>query len=146
MRVKLGVLVVAGIVAFATPVAAQVVIGTSGVDKLKGTPGKDALSGRGGDDVLRALAGNDRLKGGPGDDVLLGGKGRDNLNPGGGEDGVNMLDGVELPGPGPDVIRARDGSADQISCGDGKDKAFVDTEEEGVYDCEIVIEPSEGER
>ena len=30
---------------------------------------------------------------------------------------------------------------DQINCGDGKDKVFVDAEEEGVYDCETVVEP-----
>jgi hypothetical protein len=164
VRVTLGVLVVAGIVAFAAPVAADVVIGTGGDDRLKGSPGTDTLSGRGGADVLRALAGKDLLKGGAADDelkgskgrdrmlggggrdVLIGGKGRDNFNPGGGADGVNMRDGVELASPGADVIRARDGSADQISCGDGNDKAFVDAEEEGVYDCETVIEPSGGER
>ncbi len=164
VRVRLGVLVIAGVVVFAAPVGADVVVGTGGDDRLKGSSGKDTLSGRGGDDVLRALAGKDLLKGGAADDelkgskgrdrmlggggrdVLIGGKGRDNFNPGGGEDGVNMRDGVELASPGPDVIRARDGSADQISCGDGNDKAFVDAEEEGVYDCETVIEPSEGER
>jgi Ca2+-binding RTX toxin-like protein len=146
VRVKLGVLVMAGIVVFAAPVAAQVVIGTGDDDRLKGSPRKDTLSGRSGDDVLRALSGKDRLKGGPGDDVLIGGKGGDAFKPGGGQDGVNMRDGVELPSPGADVIRARDGSADQISCGDGNDRVFVDLEEEGVYDCETVIEPRGGGR
>jgi hypothetical protein len=133
-------------VAFAAPVAAEIVRGDAGDNLLKGTPKADRLSGRGGDDELRGRAGNDTLKGGGGSDVLIGGKGRDDFNPGKGEDQVNMVDGVEQPSPGADVIRARDGEADQISCGDGKDKVFVDTEEEGVYDCETVIEPSEGDR
>jgi Ca2+-binding RTX toxin-like protein len=164
VRVKLGALVVAVIVAFAAPVGAQVEVGGGGNDRLKGTPGSDDLSGRGGDDKLRGLSGDDLLKGGGGDDdlkgasgrdrllggagsdVLVGGNGRDQHNPGPGEDGINMRNGAEVADPGADVIRARDGSADQISCGDGNDKAFVDFEEEGVYDCETVIEPSEGER
>jgi len=147
VRVLLGVLVVAGMVAFAAPVAAEVLSGDGGRDNLKGTPGADRLNGRGGADTLRGLAGDDRLVAGGGDDVLIGGKGKDKLNPGKGEDGVNMRDGVELASPGADVIRARDGSPDQISCGDGKDKVFVDSEEEGVYDCETVIEPPvEGRR
>lgn len=159
MRVKLGALLLVGIAVYAAPVAAQVEVGGPGPDTLKGTSNGDELSGRGGDDTLRGRGGNDKLRGGSGDDelkgakgrdrmiagggddVLIGGKGRDTLNPGKGVDGVNMIDGVELPSPGPDVIRARDGAADQISCGDGKDKAFVDVEEEGVYDCETVIEP-----
>ena len=74
-------------------------------------------------------------------DVLIGGRGRDTLNPGRGRDGVNMRDGVELAAPGRDVIRARDGAADQISCGAGRDRAFVDEVEDGVYDCEELIEP-----
>ncbi len=159
MRVKLGALLLVGFVAFAAPVAAKVEIGGPGPDTLKGTSSGDTLSGRGDGDTLRGRGGNDKLRGGSGDDeikgakgrdriiagggddVLIGGKGRDTLNPGKGEDGVNMVDGVELAGPGPDVIRARDGAPDQISCGDGNDKAFVDAEEEGVYDCETVIEP-----
>ena len=154
VRVLLGALAVAGMVAFAAPVAAKVVTGTSGDDNLKGTSKADEISGRGGDDVLRGVAGNDKLKGAAGadelkgskgndkifgggaSDVLIGGKGKDKLDPGKGEDGVNMRDGVELASPGDDVIKARDGSMDQINCGDGKDRAFVDAEEEGVFDCE----------
>ncbi len=161
MRVKLGVLLVAGIAAIAAPVAADQSAGGPGPDTLKGTKGADDLSGRGGNDVLRGVKGKDKLRGGSGDDelkgskgkdrllagsgadILIGGKGKDTLNPGSGEDGVNMRDGVELASPGPDVIKARDGEPDQISCGDGNDKAIVDAEEEGVYDCETVVEPPE---
>jgi hypothetical protein len=52
-----------------------------------------------------------------------------------------MLDGVELESPGNDVIDARDGTEDEINCGDGEDTAIVDGAEEGVIDCEEVIEP-----
>ena len=161
VRVKLGALLVAGIAAIAAPVVAAPTPGTSGADDLKGTKAADDISGRGGNDALRGLKGNDKLRGGSGDDqlkgskgkdrllagggadVLIGGKGNDTLNPGKGEDGVNMNDGVEMAAPGRDVIRARDGEPDQISCGDGNDKAIVDAEEEGVYDCETVVEPAE---
>jgi len=159
VRVIVGALLVAGTVVFAAPVVAQLKDGGPGPDTLKGTAKADQLSGRGGADTLRGLAGDDRLTGGAGDDelkgskgsdrlkggggrdVLIGGKGKDKLDPGKGEDQVNMRDGVELAAPGSDVIRARDGSMDQISCGDGNDKAIVDAEEEGVYDCETVVEP-----
>ena len=143
MRVKLGALLVTGIVAFAAPVAAGTIKGTSGADVLKGTKKADKISGGSGDDELKGRKGNDNLKGGAGADVLIGGKGKDKFNPGKGEDGVNMRDGVELASPGKDVIKARDGEPDQISCGDGVDKAIVDAEEEGVYDCETVVEPPE---
>ena len=141
MRVKLGVLLFAGTIAVAVPVAAQVKNGGAGSDVLRGTRGADKLAGRGGPDELRGRGGKDRLLGGGGDDVLVGGKGRDTLNPGKGQDGVNMIAGVEQRAPGRDVIRARDGAPDQISCGEGNDRAFVDEVEDGVYDCEEVIEP-----
>lgn len=159
VRVKLGALIFTAMVAVAIPVAADVKRGGAGADDLKGTSKADSLAGRGGADSLRGRAGNDRLRGGGGDDemvgakgrdrilggggadVLVGGKGRDTLNPGHGEDGVNMRDGVELASPGPEVIRARDGEPDQISCGAGKDKVFVDEVEDGVFDCETVVEP-----
>jgi Ca2+-binding RTX toxin-like protein len=159
VRVKLGAALFAGMVVLAVPVAAQIKDGGPGNDRLRGTAKADELSGRGGSDVLLGRNGKDKLRGGAGDDelkgakgrdrllgggaadVLIGGRGRDTLNPGKGEDGVNMRDGVELKAPGRDVIRARDGAADQISCGAGNDRAFVDEVEEGVYDCEELIEP-----
>jgi Ca2+-binding RTX toxin-like protein len=141
VRVKLGALLLVGTIAVAVPVAAQVKDGGAGSDRLRGTQGADKLNGRGGPDILKGRGGKDRLIGGDGGDVLIGGKGPDTLNPGKGADGVNMRDGLELKAPGRDVIRARDGAADQISCGEGNDRAFVDEVEEGVYDCEEVIEP-----
>jgi hypothetical protein len=39
------------------------------------------------------------------------------------------------------VINARDGQSDEIDCGGGNDKVFVDRVEDGVYDCETVVTP-----
>ncbi len=107
--------------------------GTKGPDRLTGTKGTDLLDGRRGRDTLIAGDGNDRLIGGPGPDVLRGGPGRDEFN---------MEEGVELPSPGADRIRARDGAPDEINCGAGRDVAIVDVEEDGVYDCERLVEPA----
>jgi RTX calcium-binding nonapeptide repeat (4 copies) len=106
--------------------------GTAGHDRLVGTKGADELDGRGGSDLLI---------GGAGDDVLIGGPGRDVLRGGPGHDGFNMRAGVELPAPGSDRISARDGTPDEINCGGGNDTAVVDAEEDGVYNCERVLEP-----
>lgn len=105
---------------------------TSGPDRLVGTKKADVLKGKRGSDVLI---------GGKGADVLIGGKGRDVLRGGPGRDSLNMRNGVELPAPGNDKIDARDGGQDEINCGDGIDKAIVDAFENGVYNCEKLIEP-----
>ncbi|MFL5870170.1 MAG: hypothetical protein ACJ75R_03760 [Solirubrobacterales bacterium] len=106
--------------------------GTSGHDRLVGTKGADELDGAGGRDLLI---------GGGGDDVLIGGRGRDTLRGGPGRDGFNLRAGEELPAPGGDRISARDGTPDEINCGGGTDTAIVDAIEDGVYNCERVIEP-----
>lgn len=140
-------------------VAAKTIKGTSSGEKLVGSKKRDKISGRGGDDLIRGKrgrdklgggAGNDtldggkgrdRLRGGPGEDVLLGGRGRDRIAGGAGRDEFNMLDGVEQPSPGNDVIKARDGGLDEINCGDGVDTAYVDRAEDGVFNCERVVTP-----
>jgi Ca2+-binding RTX toxin-like protein len=71
--------------------------------------------------------------GGAGNDTIRGGRGRDRINIG--------RDGHPLGGGGNDVIRARDGGLDEISCGGGRDRAIVDRAEDGVFDCETVVEP-----
>ena len=47
----------------------------------------------------------------------------------------------QLNGGRNDRFEARDGELDTINCGPGEDVAVVDAEEEGIYDCETVIEP-----
>jgi Ca2+-binding RTX toxin-like protein len=92
-------------------------VGTERRDLLRGFGGGDTLSGRESGDTLQAGAGADTLRGGPGEDVL---KGRN----------------------GPDLLRARDGQPDLLHCGAGAaDKAIVDRAEDGVFNCERVVEP-----
>jgi Ca2+-binding RTX toxin-like protein len=106
--------------------------GAQGRDRLIGTKAGDWLDGRGGPDLLVGAKGND---------VLLGGRGRDVLRGGPGRDGFNVDHGVALAAPGSDRIDARDGAPDEIYCGGGIDTAIVDFEEDGVYNCEQVLEP-----
>jgi hemolysin type calcium-binding protein len=115
--------------------------GRGGDDLIKGKRGRDKLGGGGGNDTLNGGKGRDRLRGGPGEDVLLGGRGRDKIFGGAGRDQINMLEGVEQPSPGNDVIKARDGGLDEINCGDGNDTAYVDRAEDGVFNCERVVTP-----
>ena len=64
-------------------------------------------------------ADNDALGGGGGNDVLAGGPGNDTLNGGGGVDDY-------FGETGDDVIEARDGHPERISCGAGTDEARND--------------------
>jgi Ca2+-binding RTX toxin-like protein len=74
-----------------------------------------ALGGRGADTLL-GNAGDNLLDGGPGADQLEGGAGADRLR----------------GGPGPDLAVARDGEADEIRCGTGRDLTVVDGDDEIV--------------
>ena len=47
---------------------------------------------------------------------------------------------------GRDVIKARDGTPDVINCGPGKDVAYVDRVEDGVFDCERVLVPTSAQK
>lgn len=107
-------------------------------DHKHGSGGPDRLLGTKSADVLEGLRGRDVLIGGRGSDVLIGGKGADRLYGGPGRDSFNMRAGVEVRAQGSDRIYARDGVPDEINCGAGRDVAFVDDVEDGVYDCEKV--------
>ena len=109
----------------AVPALAQVIRGTGDGDRLVGTQRADKITGRKGDDRINGKNGADYLIGGSGADKLIGGPGFDELRGGGAAD----------------VIDARDGEADTIICGRGIDRVSVDEVEDGVYDCEEVIEP-----
>ncbi len=54
--------------------------------------------------------------------------------------------GKPVDGQGRDVIRARDGTRDVINCGPGKDVAYVDRAEDGVFDCERVVKPTSSQK
>ena len=127
---RLGVLAtLAGIsilaAALVAPAVAEVVRGTQEADRLVGGKKSDRLKGRAGDDRLGGKAGNDEMLGGDGGDKLIGGTGYDQMHGDAGDD----------------LIRARDGQPDLVDCGEGLDRAVVDEVEDGVFDCEELIEP-----
>jgi Ca2+-binding RTX toxin-like protein len=120
------------------------IFGLDSADTLFGGPGNDLITGgprRSEDDAdyIDGGPGNDELYGGRApqseyrgdDDLILGRSGADVLRGGPGRD---TLDG----GPGNDTIRARDGERDQIRCGNGRDRAFVDKRDQIARDCETV--------
>lgn len=80
---------------------ADTISGSAAANELNGSSGDDTLSGGGGSDGLNGARGNDTLDGGSGIDALAG-------------------------GPGSDTLRARDISADDVSCGGGVDSALLD--------------------
>jgi Ca2+-binding RTX toxin-like protein len=106
-----------------------------------GTAKGERIVGTNGNDVLKGLSGADNLIGKGGRDVLIGGGGKDSLHGDGGRDSFNMRAGKPLAAPGRDRIYARDGHPDEINCGAGRDLAVVDLVEDGVFDCEVVVQP-----
>ena len=129
-------------------------IGTDGPDMLIGTKGSDELLGRGGTDWISGLGGNDVISGGPGNDdplssraigsldggrgadVISGGPGIDDLwdGPWPGDSAVDTLEG----GEGNDFLGAanRPAARDIVSCGAGRDLAWVDRKDIVTNDCE----------
>jgi Ca2+-binding RTX toxin-like protein len=103
------------------------------------------LSGAGGDDELRGGDGSDRIDGGTGDDILDGGFGDDTITGGPGRDQISAdLAGGDC-GPlwckypyGNDVVQARDGEVDSITCGAGTDRVIADAGDLVAPDCETV--------
>ena len=124
------------------------IVGTAGDDVLIGTPGRDVIlagagndriAGHGGNDVILGGDGNDVIYGGPGDDVLNGGAGNDVIYGKAGHDvlyggpGNDTLvhvkgEGVDAyyAGAGNDRLVARDGNADWLNGGLGRDLAVLD--------------------
>ena len=49
-----------------------------------------------------------------------------------GRDQIGTRNGVRVPSPGDDVIKAGDGAPDEINCGTGNDVAHVDSVEDGL--------------
>lgn len=88
---------------------------------MTGSAQRDVLSGSIGADLIRAGKGDDRVSAGPGNDHVVGGDGSDFL----------------ALGSGNDVVHARDGEADSVVCGSGKDVAVVDRRDH-VHGCETV--------
>ena len=106
--------------------------GGDGNDAADGGDGRDVLSGGKGDDVVHGGAGNDRIYANIGADTIYGDDGNDTLfalaRIDVSNDGSATVDTV-VGGAGNDKIHTRDGEADRIDCGDGKDQAFLDLED-----------------
>jgi hypothetical protein len=126
--------------------------GGDGDDTLLGELGNDRILGGPGNDRSDGGPDNDRLAGGPGDDTQAGGPGNDRILANAGQDHSIGGDGNDdlwalmradvTPGPngevdpngdtldggfGNDVFHTRDGEIDHITCGDGFDRAQLDT-------------------
>jgi hypothetical protein len=123
---------------------ADLIIGLAGDDRLTAVTADltgDTLQGGEGNDVLVGSSAADTLAGDPGDDTLSGGPGADRLWGGPGTDHF-------FGGGGNDVIDARDGEREFISCGTNKSKTtspygefdvvYVDREDLYNVDCEVV--------
>lgn len=113
--------------------------GGPGPDRLTGGPLADRLRGLGGADLLRGLAGADLLRGGRGNDVLAGGAGDDALFGDAGDDRLTGGPGLDRMngGPGADTIQARDGRAETVRCGPGRDRVRADPRDR-LIGCEVV--------
>jgi len=99
--------------------------------RLDGSNRRDVILGTNGPDDAFARRGKDLVSAGAGADRLSGGRGRDRLFGGSGED-------VLLGGPGNDFLATRDGEADRVDCGPGRDYAEADSADRVSSDCEVV--------
>jgi Ca2+-binding RTX toxin-like protein len=97
---------------------------------IVGTSKGEYIAGGGFDDTILGMGGNDTILGGAGDDFLDGGAGNDVITGGAGADKI-------FGGAGSDTIYAADGERDVIDCGDGQDRAVVDSVDV-VKNCEVV--------
>lgn len=124
----------------------DILLGKAGNDLLRGLAGNDCLYGEAGNDRLRGGSGADRLFGGPGADRLEGESGSDRMSGAAGNDRLTDHSGRDsfFGGSGNDTIDARDVSLagrripDTVSCGPGRDRAFVDRRDRVLRDCERV--------
>lgn len=98
----------------------------AGNDRVLGSIGPDTISGGTGNDNLDGSSDNDTVDGGPGDDTVSGGAHDDVVDGGPGRDSITGDTAAGSTSDGNDRIGARDGEADQISCGFGADVVTAD--------------------
>lgn len=119
------------------------VYGMAGDDDLDGGDGGDQLFGGDessnltGDDTIYGRHGNDLIVGGPGADVLGGGSYNDVIYEGPPDDAAaDTLSG----GAEDDQFYAANGQSvvDRVTCGEGRDEAWVDSGDTVAADCEVV--------
>ena len=122
-------------------VGAKVYDGTAGGDVYDGTMDDETISGFAGADELGGGGGRDTIRGGAGADIIRGGAGRDELHGGAGADIIRGGAGRDVieAGAGNDTVYTwTDGTPDRIDCGDGKDRAVIDSTDT-ARSCEDVI-------
>lgn len=110
--------------------------GNVGSDRLAGGPADDEIVG---DDLNGADGGGDVIEGGDGGDVLEGQGGHDRMVGGAGNDDIGGGQGRDKfdAGAGDDRISSRDGFAETVHCGPGKDTLRADSRDKAVG-CESV--------
>jgi Ca2+-binding RTX toxin-like protein len=120
-------------------------------ERLFGGHGNDVVNGGPGRDFMSGGQGDDRQSGGPGADKIFANPGRDSSDGGEGPDVLWALarvdvtaigdpDGDELTGGGArDLFLVRDGEADLVHCGEGRDHVVADQFDQVDNDCERVI-------
>lgn len=117
----------------------DILTGSSAGDLIVGRQDVDFLFGLGGPDCIRGERGGDIIDGGDGDDTVDGGSGDDRMKGGDGDDrlygrrGRNRYNG----GKGNDRIYARNGIAEIVECGAGRDRVKADSGDR-LRRCEIV--------
>jgi hypothetical protein len=114
-----------------------------GASVIRSLGGNDAVTGGNNRETIDGGLGDDRLEGGYGDDMITGGPGRDVIigDKSGSECG--LFESCSYP-VGNDVIDARDGEADNVTCGVGDDRATVDPQDTVAPDCEHVDRAAPG--
>jgi len=112
---------------------------------LYGTASGDTLIGNGGNDTLQASDGADALDGGAGDDALEGGADDDVITGGPGTDSFvgDGTGGSQQVISGNDRLFAKDGLAEDISCGPGADTVSNDPIDKLVNDGQNVCETTD---
>jgi Ca2+-binding RTX toxin-like protein len=112
------------------------IFNTDAGSTYNGRGGDDKLTGFDLDDTIDGGAGNDQIEGGYGHDTLTGGPGRDVIN---GDSNGSTCNWIQCRSPyGNDKIDARDGEADNITCGIGEDTVEADPADTVAPDCETV--------
>ncbi len=101
------------------------------VENATGSEGDDLLVGNASANVLQGESGNDTIAGGGGNDQLNGERGNDNLDGGADPDSLDGAAGI-------DVLRSRDGGADQLDCGSSVDSVIGDSFDLAPASCESV--------
>jgi Ca2+-binding RTX toxin-like protein len=108
-----------------------------GASTIRTLGGNDRVTGGNHDERIDGGVGNDRLEGGYGNDRIVGGAGRDTIVGDMSRSDCGVLQSCSLP-QGNDVIDARDGERDTISCGVGRDTVTADRQDVVSRDCERV--------